>query len=159
AAAGLDRGAAPAMVPPGQRLGSVDAAGKPFASFKEFESTTLIAPSCHDTGSAVAGIPDCGDDWAFISSGTWSLVGAVLDVPCTSEAGRRENFTYEGGLGGKIRFLKNVNGLWLLEECMREWATLGYSWTAADLVAECARRPPSPVVFNVDAPELLLPGN
>jgi rhamnulokinase len=119
----------------------------------------VIAPACHDTGAAVAGIPDANSDWAFISSGTWSLVGAVLDAPCTSAAARCENFTNEGGVGGRIRFLKNVNGMWLLEECLREWrATGGHPWALPEIVAECERRPAPETIFNVDAPELILPG-
>jgi rhamnulokinase len=119
----------------------------------------LIASASHDTGAAVAGIPDAGTDWAFISSGTWSLVGMPLEEPCTNEVARREDFTNEGGIAGRIRFLKNVNGMWLIEECLREWRAQGVDWKVADLVAECARRPIPQISFPVNSPDLILPGN
>ena len=111
--AGLDVGAAPKIVPPGTVLGRVQ--GR-LAGLPEFRLTKLIAPACHDTGSAVAGVPGESDDWAFISSGTWSIVGTVLPEPCTTDVARLYNFSNEGGLGGTVRFLKNVNGMWLIEE-------------------------------------------
>lgn len=154
---GLDRSAAPRIAPPGTQLGLLRGS---IAALSAYKSTRVIAPACHDTGAAVAGIPDADNDWAFISSGTWSLVGALLDAPCTSAAALRENFTNEGGVGGRIRFLKNVNGMWLLEECLREWqATGGHPWTLPEIVADCERRPAPKAIFNVDAPELILPGN
>jgi len=153
---GLDRSAAPRIVLPGTQLGLLRSDATALPAYK---ATRVIAPACHDTGAAVAGIPDANSDWAFISSGTWSLVGAVLDAPCTSAAARRENFTNEGGVGGRIRFLKNVNGMWLLEECLREWqATGGHPWTLPELIAECERRSVPESIFNVDAPELIPPG-
>ena len=66
-----------------------------------------------------------GDDWAFISSGTWSLVGCVLDSPCLSKEARQSNFSNEGGIGGRINFLKNVNGMWLLQQCIQHWRSKG----------------------------------
>ncbi len=155
--AGLDRSAAPPIVAPGTPLGPLQAG---LDSLAAYAGTKAIAPACHDTGSAVAGIPDTDSDWAFISSGTWSLVGAVLNQPCTSASALRENFTNEGGVGGTIRFLKNVNGMWLLEECLRAWhAAGGRSWTLPELIAECAWRPVAKTIFSVDAPELILPGH
>jgi len=154
--AGLDRSAAPSMVRPGTKLGALKGV---LASLPAYRATQLIAPACHDTGSAVAGIPDSGSDWAFISSGTWSLVGAVLDEPCTTPAALRENFTNEGGVGGRIRFLKNVNGMWLLQECMREWTKQRPDLTLSDLLTECEQRPRPQSILPVDAPDLLLPGN
>ncbi len=84
----------------------------------------VIAPATHDTASAVAGTP-LAKGWAYISSGTWSLVGAELDAPIVSEAASRANFTNESGVGGTVRFLKNVMGLWILEACRREWRDAG----------------------------------
>jgi len=117
-AAGLDISAAPPLVKPGTDLGQLKGT---LASLPAFRNTRLIAPACHDTASAIAGIPAQGDDWAFISSGTWSLVGCVLDSACVSEAARNANFSNQGGVGGKIYFLKNVNGMWLLRQCMEHW--------------------------------------
>ncbi len=153
---GLDRGAAPPVVSPGAPLGPM---GGPLAEMQVFRGTRVIAPACHDTGAAIAGIPDDGSDWAFLSSGTWSLLGTVLEAPCITAAALRENFTNEGGVGGRIRFLKNINGMWLLEECLREWnAVGGRAWKVEELLEECERRPMPETTFNVDAPELLLPG-
>lgn len=153
--AGLDMNAAPPVVKPGTLIGRVQG---PLASLPAFRNTQLIAPACHDTASAIAGIPVDGDDWAFISSGTWSLVGAVLDAACVSEAARRDNFSNEGGVGGKIYFLKNVNGMWLLRQCMEHWEKQGRAWTIAELVRECASLPAPEAVIDVDEPSLLLPG-
>ena len=94
----------------------------------------MIVPACHDTASAIAAIPATGDDWAFISSGTWSLVGTMLDSPCVSDEARSQNFTNLGGVGGKICFLKNVNGMWLLRQCMDEWEANGVMWKLEDLL-------------------------
>jgi rhamnulokinase len=154
--AGLDRSAAPPLVFPGTQLGPLKGG---VASLPPFQTTKVIAPACHDTGAAVAGIPDAGADWAFLSSGTWSLLGAMLEAPCTSAAARSENFTNEGGVGGRIRFLKNINGMWLIEECLREWdSAAGRAWTLPELLAECERKPLPETTFNVDAPDLILPG-
>lgn len=153
---GLDRRAASRIVPPGTPLGSMHGN---LAKLPAYRATQVIAPACHDTGSAVAGIPDTGRDWAFISSGTWSLVGTVLDRPCTTRAALEGNFTNEGGVGGTIRFLKNVNGLWLLEECLRAWESAdGRHWQLPQLLAACDELSPSSAIFDVDVPELLLPG-
>jgi rhamnulokinase len=154
---GLNRSAASRIVPPGTQLGPLRSDA---AALDAYKAARVIAAACHDTGAAVAGIPDATTEWAFISSGTWSLVGALLDEPCTSAAALRENFTNEGGAGGRIRFLKNVNGMWLLEECLREWNSAGTgSWSVAELVAECEKLPVPETLFNVDAPQLIVPGH
>lgn len=155
-AAGLEIGAAPPVVPAGTDLGKVAGA---LASLSAFRKTRLIAPACHDTASAIAGIQARGDDWAFISSGTWSLVGCVLDSPCTSREARSKNFSNEGGIGGKINFLKNVNGMWLLRQCMEQWQAEGQSWTVEALVESCRQLPAPECLLDVDDPELLPPGN
>jgi rhamnulokinase len=152
---GLDRNAAPRIVSPATQLGSVRG---DIAALPAYKAAKVIAPACHDTGAAVAGIPDATLDWAFISSGTWSLVGTVLEQPCTTSGALAENFTNEGGVGGRIRFLKNVNGMWLLEECLREWQSAGRAWTVTELIAECEKLPAATTPFNVDAPDLILPG-
>jgi len=84
-------------------------------------SSQVIAPATHDTGSAVAAIPADGENWAFISSGTWSLLGIEVMRPIITEQALIHNFTNEGSVGGKFRFLKDINGLWLLQECKRLW--------------------------------------
>lgn len=154
--AGLEFGAAPPLVSPGTDIGRLQG---PLASLPEFRETRLIVPACHDTASAIAGIPGPGEDWGFISSGTWSLVGCVLDSPCVSEAARSANFSNEGGVGGKIYFLKNVNGMWLLRQCIEQWRSRGQVWTVEQLVAACANLEAPGYLFDVDQPELLLPGD
>jgi rhamnulokinase len=107
----------------------------------------------------LAGIPAQGDDWAFISSGTWSLVGCVLDSACVSDAARSANFSNEGGVGGKIYFLKNVNGMWLLRQCLEQWQLQGQVWTVEQLVNACANFDVPECLIDVDEPNLLLPGD
>jgi rhamnulokinase len=154
--AGLDLRAAPTLVPPGTEVGELRG---DLSALPAFRNTRLIAPACHDTASAIAGIPAHGDDWAFISSGTWSLVGCVLDSACVSEAARRANFSNEGGIGGKIYFLKNVNGMWLLRQCMEQWRSHGQEWTVEQLVEASADLGAPAFLIDVDDPALLLPGD
>lgn len=155
-AAGLDLSAAPEIVPTGSVIGTVK--GK-LGDLPAFRDTKLIVPACHDTASAIAGIPAEGDDWAFISSGTWSLVGTLLDIPCTHDAARLKNFTNLGGAGGKICFLKNVNGMWLLRQCVEFWESQGWKCSIEELIKECTTLPAPDYCFDVDAPDLLLPGD
>lgn len=99
----------------------------------------VIAPATHDTGSAVAGAPLI-EGWAYISSGTWSLVGVELDRPLINDEVARQNFTNEGGVFGTIRFLKNVMGLWVLESCRREWRERGLAVEYDGLLRELETR-------------------
>jgi rhamnulokinase len=122
-------------------------------------NAVVIAPACHDTGSAVAGIPYPHEGLAFISSGTWSLVGTVLPEPVVSAQGHAQNFTNEGGVAGSIRFLQNVIGLWLMQECLREWNGQGLKLNAAELAAQCAETPPEGPYFSADGNTYLAPGN
>jgi rhamnulokinase len=156
ASAGLELSAAPPLVRPGTDIGMLQG---PLASLPEFRQTRLIAPACHDTASAIAGIPGQGEDWGFISSGTWSLVGCVLDSPCVSTDARSANFSNEGGVGGKIYFLKNVNGMWLLRQCIEHWRLQGQVETVEQLVAACEDLSAPEYLFDVDEPDLLLPGD
>ena len=154
-AAGLDRSAAPKIVPPGTKVGRLCG---PLAELPAFRDVVLIAPACHDTASAIAGIPASGDDWAYISSGTWSLVGTVVEQPVRDKAAAEENFTNLGAVGGRICFHKNVNGMWLIRQCMDAWGAEGRLWTAPELVAEAetAARPEG--LLDVDDADLLLAG-
>jgi len=153
--AGVDLRFAPPIVPPGTVVGTLKG---PLAELPQYRSTKLIAPACHDTGSAVAGIAAGGDDWAFISAGTWSLVGTVLPKACTTDAAYRQNFSNEGGLGGTARFLKNVNGMWLLEECLRWWREKQAEWDLPQLIEACRGLDVPRELLDVDNPELLLSG-
>ena len=155
-AAGLDLGAAPEIVSPGSIIGNLQG---PLSQLPSLRDTLLIAPACHDTASAIAGIPARGDDWAYISSGTWSLVGALQDKPCAGAEAARLNFTNLGAMGGGTCFLRNVNGLWLLNQCMDAWQTAGECRTVESLVEAAATLPEPKVLIDVDDPDLLGPGN
>ena len=119
----------------------------------------VIASATHDTASAVAAIPRLDDCSAYISSGTWSLVGVETSTPILTEQARQLSFTNEGGVGGTIRFLKNVGGLWLLQECQRQWQREGQQLTWPDLVAMAEEAPPLRSLVDPDAPEFLNPGD
>jgi rhamnulokinase len=123
------------------------------------KNTQVIAPACHDTGSAVAGIPFPHEGLAFISSGTWSLVGTVLFEPVVQGSREGRNFANEGGIAGTIRYLRSVIGLWLLQECLREWNGEGRNLTAADLAAQCLETSPEGPYFQSDETTYLAPGN
>jgi rhamnulokinase len=152
----LDVAAAPQIAETGSILGCVSGA---LAEFPAFRSTQLIAPACHDTASAIAGIPAEGDDWAFISSGTWSLVGTTLEKPCATSQALASNFTNLGGVGKKTCFLKNINGMWLLQQCLEFWKGQGHTWTIPELVQRCNHLQSPAAYLDVDDPDLLLPGD
>ncbi|MBA3944058.1 MAG: rhamnulokinase [Herpetosiphonaceae bacterium] len=119
----------------------------------------VIAVGSHDTASAVAAIPDLDEHSVYISSGTWSLVGVELFQPILSDRAAALNFTNEGGVAGTIRFLKNVGGLWLLQECQRQWQREGQTYTWPGLVARAEAAPPLASLVDPDAPEFLHPGD
>jgi rhamnulokinase len=147
----------PPIVPPGTILGSLRAA---IAHEVGLSNVKVIAPACHDTGSAVAAIPYPHDDLAFISSGTWSLVGTVLREPLISELGYKFNLTNEGGVGNTIRFLRNVIGLWLLQEALREWKEQRSPQSPAALAVECMDTAMEGPWFDVSEDKTFLaPGN
>ena len=116
----------------------------------------VIAPATHDTGSAVAGAPLL-NDWAYISSGTWSLVGVELDEALINDDTAKHNFTNEGGAFGTIRFLKNVMGLWLLESCRKEWQAQGLSVDYDELLADVTKLSGDAVVIFPDDERLFNP--
>ena len=154
---GLSLDRFPPIVPPGTILGSLRAA---IGSEVGLSNVKVIAPACHDTGSAVAAIPYPHDDLAFISSGTWSLVGTVLPEPLISEQGYKFNITNEGGVGNTIRFLRNVIGLWLLQEALREWKERGLQVSPAGLAEQCMDTAMEGAWFDVSEDKTFLaPGN
>ena len=128
----------------GRRLATPD--GKPLP---------LVAVGSHDTASAVAAVPADGENFAYISSGTWSLVGMELDRPVVTEASRAANFTNEAGIDGTVRYLRNVSGLWLLQECQRHWGPAAGPVEA--LLKAAAREPRLRFVINADDPVFLPP--
>ena len=119
----------------------------------------LVAVGSHDTASAVVAVPATTADFAYISSGTWSLVGVELDAPVRTEASRAANFTNELGVDGTVRYLRNVSGLWLLQESLRTWREQGGDADLAGLLARAARVPALQCVVDVDDPRFLPPGD
>jgi rhamnulokinase len=118
----------------------------------------IVAPGSHDTASAVAGVPASGGSWAYLSSGTWSLLGVEIDKPILSEEARRAGFTNERGVGGKIRFLKNLVGLWLLQELRRDLEQRGTKMDYAQLTAAAAQSPQFRSRIDAFHPSLQSPG-
>jgi sugar (pentulose or hexulose) kinase len=146
-------GLPPHIFPPLRRPGEV--IGPLIIPNEPWSSVPLIAVGSHDTASAVAAVPAANPDFAYISSGTWSLAGMELDTPVLTEASRAAGFTNETGIDGTVRYLRNVMGLWLLQESLRCWP--GTSLDA--LLAEAARLPPLRFVFDPDDPVFLPPGD
>ncbi|HYO09824.1 MAG TPA: rhamnulokinase family protein [Tepidisphaeraceae bacterium] len=120
----------------------------------------VIAPAEHDTGSAVAAVPVSGggDDWCYISSGTWSLMGVELPEPLINEKSLKYNYTNEGGVGGTIRFLKNIMGLWLVQEGRRHWQRDGTEYTYSELTKMAADSPPLAALIDPDHAPFGQPG-
>lgn len=141
----------PPVCQPGTALGSLrpEIAAKTGAGL-----IPVIAPACHDTGSAVVAVPAEGKDFAWLSSGTWSIMGVEADVPCLDERALTYNFTNEGGVFGTWRLSKNIMGLWLVQECKREW---GISYDEITQLA--AQAAPFLAVLDPDAALFLHPGN
>jgi rhamnulokinase len=137
-------GVDPALFPPLREPGTV---------IGTYEGTPVTAVGSHDTASAVVGVPATNDRFAYISCGTWSLVGVELDGPVLTEASREANFTNELGVDGTVRYLRNVMGLWLLQECVREWGA-----DTAELLRAAAKLPPGAVI-DPDEPVFLPPGD
>jgi rhamnulokinase len=123
--------------------------------------TPVIAPAIHDTGAAVAAVPvtDEGDDWAYLSSGTWSLLGAELQEPCITDKSMAGDFTNEGGVNGTIRFLKNIIGLWVVQECRRTWEKDGEKLDYAGLTAEAEASEAFVSIIDLGDPRLMAPEN
>ena len=156
--AGIPPGLFPTLRQPGDVIGPVKgtadgehgglhgADGKPLP---------LVAVGSHDTASAVAAVPADGPNFAYISSGTWSLVGMELDRPVVTEASRTANFTNEAGIDGTVRYLRNVSGLWLLQECQRHWGKAAGPVEA--LLKAAAREPRLRFVIDADDPVFLPP--
>lgn len=142
----------PEVVPPGTRLGTI-------TLDHPLRGVPLIAPATHDTGSAVAAVPARDSHYAFLSSGTWSLLGLELPKPLINADAMRANATNEGGVGGTIRFLKNIMGLWLIQESRRTWNAAGQTYTHAELVALAAAAEPFRAFIDPNAPDFLPPGD
>lgn len=147
----------PEIIPPGTVLGNVRE--ELATALKLDANTPVIAPGCHDTASAVAAVPASGENWAYLSSGTWSLMGIELDEPLISERVAELNFTNEGGAGGKIRFLKNIAGLWLVQECRRAFAKAGTEYSYAELTEMASAAPAFGAFIEPDDESFVAPEN
>jgi len=144
----------PEVVQPGTPLGDLlpsvgDETG--------LDRVPVVAPACHDTGSAVAAVPTSQSDYAYISSGTWSLVGVEIQEPLITSESLAYNFTNEGGVGGTFRFLKNVQALWLVQECRRAWARQGDTLPYDRLARMAEAAPPFVALIDPDDQSLLAP--
>jgi len=144
----------PEIVPSGTALGPVRAEVTESCGLGQ---TTVYATGCHDTASAVAAVPASGDSWCYISSGTWSLMGVELDAPVIDARSLALNLTNEVGAGGKTRLLKNIAGLWLLQECRRAWALAGKDYSYEELAAMADDARPLATILDPDA--FLEPGD
>ncbi|MFT3786393.1 MAG: rhamnulokinase family protein [Tepidisphaeraceae bacterium] len=118
----------------------------------------VVAPCGHDTGSAVVAVPAQGERWAYLSSGTWSLMGVELPEPVITDKSYDYNYTNEGGVGGSIRFLKNIAGLWLVQECRREFERQGRTYDYATLTKLASEAPAFGTLIDVNWPDFAAPG-
>lgn len=145
----------PEIVPPGTVLGDV----LPALSAELGLATALpvVAPACHDTGSAVAAVPAANQTFAWISSGTWSIVGAEVPHAVVNEQTLAYNLTNEGGVNDTYRLSKNVAGLWLVQECRRTWARQGEDYSYAELTAMAAQSPAFHAIIDPDHAVFLKP--
>ncbi len=134
------------IVPPGTKLGA-------------YGNIPVIAPACHDTGSAVAAVPTKTDDYCYISSGTWSLIGLETRKPYLGAAALAANVTNEGGVYGTLRLLQNATGLWIVQQCRAAWRQQGQDYSYAQLVELALAAPPFKSFINVNDPTFLPPGD
>jgi rhamnulokinase len=136
----------PHIIQPGTRIGS-------------YHDIPIIAPACHDTASAVAGVPASTRNYAYISSGTWSLVGLEIDQPLLTDAAYRANVTNEGGVAGTYRLLKNVMGLWIVQQCLETWKAQGAEYSYSELAQLAETATPLRTIIDVDDDRFLKPGD
>ena len=154
---GLPRRVFPPITRPGDRLGELR--DDVLAETGLTGPVPVIAVGSHDTASAVVGVPATSDGFAYISCGTWSLVGVELGAPVLTRASRAAGFTNERGVDGTVRYLRNVMGLWLLQESLHTWAAAGLPADLADLLAAAARVPAFTALVDPDDDRFLPPGD
>lgn len=149
------------LVEPGTDLGPL----RPeVAAETGLRGVRVVVPGTHDTASAVAAVPaveppSSRPDWCYVSLGTWALVGAELDRPLVTEACRARNFTNEGGIAGTTRLLKNVCGLWLVQQCRSSWLRAGEEWSWDQLTRLAAEAPSLVTLVDPDDPSLVAPAD
>lgn len=144
------------VVKSGTKLGKLR---KELAAEVGLPEIEVIASCSHDTGAAVAAVPAGGGNWAYLSSGTWSLMGVEWPEPVISEQGRELNFTNEIGFGGSVRLLKNIVGLWVVQECKRDWASRGQDLDYATITKLAGEAKPFVSLINPSDARFLAPGD
>lgn len=144
------------IAPEGKYLGCITPEVQRKTGLDSF--TQVVTVGSHDTASAFVAVPSTTPNSLFISSGTWSLLGVELDKPILSEAAHEANFTNEGGVDGRVRFLKNVAGLWLLQECSRKWRESGKTYRLEELIHDASRIAKTSVI-DVNDERFLAPGD
>ena len=146
------------IVEPGTLLGSLLPSVAAQAGLSQHRSQVhVVAPACHDTGSAVVAIPAATPHFGYISSGTWSLVGAETSEPALGAAALQHNFTNEGGVDNTYRVLKNISGLWLVQECRRIWLRAGRNWSYAELTELAQAAPAFRALIDPNHPAFVAP--
>jgi rhamnulokinase len=153
---GIPRHIFPELVEPGQILGPLLTE---MAEELCISHLSVIAPACHDTGSAVASVPGEGENYAWISSGTWSIMGVTVDKPVINPQSLDFNLTNEGGVDHTFRLCKNIMGLWLVQECRRFWQSHGESFSYDEITQMAAAASPWKSIINPDAVDFLKPGD
>jgi rhamnulokinase len=149
----------PRIVPPATDFGPLLAYVVDDLGLDTKTAPTVIAPACHDTGSAVAAVPAASPNCAWISSGTWSVVGAEVREPIINESSLRHNFTNEGGVCDTFRFSRNVMGLWLVQECRRTWERQGEAHSYDALTEMASQAEPFLAVVDPDHDDFFKPGD
>jgi sugar (pentulose or hexulose) kinase len=144
------------IVPPGTTLGTML---KPVAEEVGGPKVKVVTPGTHDTASAVAAVPAETDSYVYLSSGTWSLIGVETPKPVINATSLKFNMTNEGGVCNTIRLLKNITGLWLVQECRRAWAAEGEQLSYSDLTRMAQKAEPFYAVISPDEPAFLKPGD
>ncbi|HVS40020.1 MAG TPA: rhamnulokinase family protein [Gemmataceae bacterium] len=144
------------IVQPGTVLGPLH---RPVVDETGLKGARVVAPATHDTAAAVAAVPAQGDAWAYISSGTWSLMGVETPAPRVGQETLAANFTNEGGVNGTIRILKNIMGLWLVQECRRAWEREGKAYSYDDLTRLAEAAPAFAAVVNPNDDSFIYPAN
>jgi len=146
----------PDIIKPGKVVGKL---GKPIAQKLGCGQIPVIAVASHDTASAVAAVPAGGGNWAYLSSGTWSLMGVEVPKAIVNDKTFQYEFTNEGGVENTIRLLKNIMGLWLVQECKRQWEREGANLSYDQLTAMAQEAKPFAAHIEVDRSEFLAPGD
>ena len=136
----------PEVIPPGTQLG-------------DYNGIPVTAPACHDTGSAVVAVPATTPNYAYISSGTWSCIGLEVEQPVIDDASYAANLTNEGGAFGTLRLLKNVMGMWLVQQCRETWRKKGDDYTYSELAELASAAEPFRSFIDPDDPSFFSPGN